>query len=346
MSIIADESPAGIGQLAEAKPARLLDPAHLALVAVLLVMPALVGSFVLFSVLAWSFCLGMVALSLMFLAGYGGMVSLAQLTIAGVAGYMTAILGVNGMGLGLEWPVWIAIPSAIAIATAFGTLTGALAVRTSGIYTIMITLAIAAAFYYFVIQNYAIFNGYNGFNLVLPPQWFGIDWRQPIPFYYLALGLAALSYVLVVYVSRSTFGLALQGIRDNPRRMEAIGFNVTAHRILAYSLASVIAGTAGVLLVWFNGAISPSSIGVGPAIEILIIAIIGGLRHPIGPFIGALIFALLSTFAMDLVDPLIGRERFRLIIGLGFLLIVLFSPDGILGLWDRLRNRLMRRRET
>jgi branched-chain amino acid transport system permease protein len=346
MSIIADERPAAIGQLAEAKPARLLDPAHLVLVVVLLVMPALVGPFVLFSVLAWSFCLGMVALSLMFLAGYGGMVSLAQLTIAGVAGYMTAILGVNGMGLGQEWPMWVVIPAAIAIATAFGTLTGALAVRTSGIYTIMITLAIAAGFFYFVIQNYAVFNGYDGFNLVLPPQWFGIDWRQPIPFYYLALGLAALSYVLVVYVSRSTFGLALQGIRDNPRRMEAIGFNVTAHRILAYTLASGIAGTAGVLLVWFNGAISPASIGVGAAIEILIIAIIGGLRHPIGPFIGALIFALLSTFAMDLVDPIIGRERFRLIIGLGFLLIVLFSPDGILGLWERLRNRLTRRREA
>ncbi len=344
--MIADERPAAIGQLAEAQPVRLLDPAHLALLAVLLVMPALVGPFVLFSVLAWSFCLGMVALSLMFLAGYGGMVSLAQLTVAGVAGYMTAILGVNGMGLGQEWPFWIVIPAAIAIATAFGTLTGALAVRTSGIYTIMITLAIAAAFFYFVIQNYVVFNGYDGFNLVLPPQWFGVDWRQPIPFYYLALGLAALSYVLVVYVSRSTFGLALQGIRDNPRRMEAIGFNVNAHRILAYTLASAIAGTAGVLLVWFNGAISPASVGVGPAIEILIIAIIGGLRHPIGPFIGALIFALLSTFAMDLVDPIIGRERFRLIIGLGFLLIVLFSPDGILGLWDRLRNHLMRQREA
>jgi branched-chain amino acid transport system permease protein len=149
----------------------------------------------------------------------------------------------------------------------------------------------------------------------------------------------------VLYVSHSTFGLALQGIRDNARRMEAIGYDVTLHRIAAYALAGLIAAIGGVLLVWFNGAISPSSVGVGPAIDILVIAIIGGVRRPIGPFIGALIYALLSTFAMDLVDPIIGRERFKLVIGLGFLLIVLFSPDGVLGLWDRLRARMAARRE-
>ncbi len=117
------------------------------------------------------------------------------------------------------------------------------------------------------------------------------------------------------------------------------------HRIAAYAFAGLIAGVGGVLLVWFNGAISPASVGVGPAIDILVIAIIGGIRHPIGPFIGALIYALLSTFAMDLVDPIIGRERFKLVIGLGFLLIVLFSPDGVLGLWDRLRTRMAAKKE-
>jgi len=317
-----------------------LNPAYLIAGLLLLVLPALVGDFVLFSIFAWSLCLGMVALSLMFLAGYGGMVSLAQLTIAGIAGYMVAIFGTNGTGTGLGWPWWTVLPAAIAVAVAFATLIGALAVRTAGIYTIMITMAIAAAFFYFARQNYPIFNGYNGFNLVLPPKLFGVDWRQPLPFYYLTLAFATLSYAAVLYVSRSTFGLALQGIRDNARRMEAIGFNVVAHRIAANAFAGLIAAVAGIFLVWFNGGISPGSVGFGPAIDILVIAIIGGIRHPIGPFIGALIYALLSTFAMDLVDPIIGRERFKLIIGIGFLVIVLFSPDGILGLWDRLRARM------
>ncbi len=153
------------------------NPAHIVLAFVLLVMPALTSDFVLFSIFAWALCLGMVALSLMFLAGYGGMVSLAQLTVAGVAGYMVAILGTNGMNLGLEWPWWAYIPVAILIAVVFATITGALAVRTAGIYTIMITLAIAAAFFYFTRQNYDIFNGWNGFNLVLPPKLLGVDWR-------------------------------------------------------------------------------------------------------------------------------------------------------------------------
>jgi branched-chain amino acid transport system permease protein len=316
------------------------SPGHIVLAAVLVALPALTSDFILFSVFAWALCLGMVALSLMFLAGLGGMVSLAQLTVAGVAGYMVAILGTNGMGIGLNWPWWAVIPVALLLAVLFATLTGALAVRTEGIYTIMITLAIAAAFFYFTRQNYAIFNGWNGFNLVLPPKLFGLDWRQPVPFYYLALFLAVLSYAAVLYVSRSTFGLALQGIRDNARRMEAIGYDVVVHRIAAHAFAGLIAGLAGVLLVWFNGAISPSSIGVGQAIDILVIAIIGGLRHPIGPFIGALIYAVLSTFAMDLIEIIIDRERFKLVIGIVFLLIVLFSPDGILGIWSRLRDRL------
>ena len=110
-----------------------------------------------------------------------------------------------------------------------------------------------------------------------------------MPFYYLCLLVAAACYAAVLYCSRSTFGLALQAIRDNPRRMRALGFDVTAHKVVAYFSAGVIAGLAGVLLVWFNGRISPGTIGVGAAIDVLVIAVIGGLRHPIGPFIGAVV---------------------------------------------------------
>ena len=201
--------------------------------------------------------------------------------------------------LGLSW--WIVLPVAILIATLFGTLSGALAVRTEGIYTIMITLAIASAFYYFTRQNYTIFNGYSGFNVVLPPKIFGVDWRDPVPFYYLTLGCAVLSYGAVVYVARAPFGLALQGVRDNPRRMAALGFNVIAHRIAAYAFASVFASTGGVLLVWQNAQISPGTVGVSSAIDMLIIAVVGGMSRPIGPFIGAFIYVLLQAFSLDIL---------------------------------------------
>ena len=304
---------------------------------ILLLLPAFTSNFVLYQIFSWSLILGMIALSLMFIGGYGGMVSLAQLSIAGLAAYLVAILGDSAItGISLGWPWWLAVPVALFVATLFATLIGMLAVRTQGIYTIMITLAIAAAFFYFTRQNYVIFNGFSGFNGVAPPMLFGVDWKSPTPFYYLTLFLSAVAYFLVLYVSRAPFGLALQGVRDNSRRMAALGFNVTAHRVAAFAFAGFIAAIGGVLLVWLNGQISPGTIAISPSIDILIIAVVGGLRRPLGPFIGALIYVLLRTFALDLLTAVgLPGERFQLLIGLGFLIIVYWSPDGVLGLWDR-----------
>ena len=314
-----------------------LSPATALLAAGLAVFPLIVPPFIAFQLGAQSLILGMIALSLMVLAGYGGMVSLAQLTVAGIAGYSVAILGPNGTGvLGFNWPWWLYIPAAILIAGAVSALIGMIAVRTIGIYTIMITLAVATAFFFFAQQNYSLFNGHSGFRGVQPPIVFGIDWRQQVPFYYLTLGIAALGYVAVIYCARSPFGRALMATRDNPRRMRAVGYDVTFLRVTAYFLAGLIAGTAGVLFVWFNGRISPGTVGVSEVIGILVIAVIGGLRHPIGPFIGAAFYVLLKTFAIDLV----GADRFNTLIGLVFLIIVFVSPDGIFGLWRRVAPRL------
>jgi branched-chain amino acid transport system permease protein len=161
-----------------------------------------------------------------------------------------------------------------------------------------------------------------------------------VPFYYVILAVAALCFFAVGYLSRAPFGLALQGVRDNPRRMAALGFNVNAHRIAAYAFASFVAALGGVLQVWNYRQISPGSVGVERAIDILIIAVVGGVTRPIGPFIGALIFVLLRTFTLDFLVAIgLDGNRFRLLIGMGFLVIVLFSPDGIVGLWERWRRR-------
>ncbi len=320
---------------------RQIHPLAALVAVVLLIMPAIANDFVLFQIFAWSFILGTIALSLMFLAGYGGMVSLAQMTIAGFAGYMEAIFGVNGVhavSIGLPW--WLALPIALVLAMIFGAVVGALAVRTAGIYTIMITLAIAAAFFYFTNQNYAIFNGHTGINAIPTPRFLGVDWKRAVPFYYLTLGVAALCCGGAAYLSRAPFGLALQGVRDNPRRMAALGFNVNAHRVAAYVFASLVAALGGVLLVWSNGEVAPGTVSVSQAIDILVIAVVGGVGNPIGPFVGALIYAVLKTFALDiLVSVGLDGNRFRLLIGLGFLAIVFFSPDGVVGLWARWRNR-------
>lgn len=280
--------------------------------AVLLIMPAFASDFVMFQIFGWTFILGIIALSLMLLAGYGGMVSLVQMTVAGCAGYMVAIFGDSAItAISQSCPWYVSIPLALAIAVLLGTVSGWLAVRTEGIYTIMITLAIASAFFYFTRQNYVIFNGFSGFNRVLPPKLFGVDWRGANAFYYLTLFWAVVCYLFVLYLSRTPFGLALQGVRDNQRRMAALGFNVTAHRVAAYAVAALLAGIGGILLTWQSVQISPGTAGIAPAIDILVIAVIGGLRRPLGPFIGAFIYVLLETFAIDVLIALgLAGERF------------------------------------
>jgi branched-chain amino acid transport system permease protein len=170
---------------------------------------------------------------------------------------------------------------------------------------------------------------------VYAPQVLGVSWRSAIPFFYLTLFWALAAYFFVKYLLRTPFGIALQGIRDNARRMNALGFNVTAHRVAGYAVAGVMAGVGGVLFTWYNGLITPGSIGTSWLINVLIIAVLGGMRHPIGAFLGAIVFVLLQTFAIDLID----RERFNLVIGVVFLVIVLFSPDGLLGWWATLKSR-------
>ena len=313
-----------------------LSPRHVLTLACVLVFPFVATNFFTYQVAAQSLVLGLIALSLSFLAGYGGMVSLAQMTVAGIAGYALSILGASGeASISLGWPWWVAVPVAVLIAVVVGAGIGWLSVRTDGIYTIMITLAIGVAFYYLALQNYTVFNGFQGFQRVYAPTVFGINWRQPMPFYFLALFCAMAGYLCVKWLVRTPFGIALQGIRDNPRRMGALGFHVTAHRVAAYALAAVLAAVGGVLFTWYNGLITPGSVGTGWLINLLVIAVLGGMKHPIGAFLGALVFVLLQTFAIDLID----RERFNLVIGGVFLAIVLFSPDGLLGLWAKLRAR-------
>ncbi|MFN0159686.1 MAG: branched-chain amino acid ABC transporter permease [Burkholderiales bacterium] len=333
---VAGSAPGRIASLVSA-----MKPRHWLVLLLVLAYPLFATNFLVYQVGAQSLALGLIALSLTFLGGYGGMISLAQMTVAGVAGYMLAVFGASGeAALSFGWAWWVAVPIAILVAVIVGTFVGWLSVRTEGIYTIMITLAMGVAFYYLCLQNYTVFNGFQGFQRVYAPTVLGVNLRDPVAFYYLALACALGGYWLVQYVLRAPFGVALQGIRDNPRRMNALGFHVTAHRVAAYAFAAVLAAVGGILFTWYNGLITPNSVGTSWLINVLIIAVLGGMKHPIGAFIGAIIFVLLQTFAIDIID----RERFNLVIGGVFLAIVLFSPDGLLGLWAKLRGRLSTRR--
>ena len=143
--------------------------------------------------------------------------------------------------------------------------------------------------------------------------------------------------MLLRYVERTPFGLSLQGVRDDPLRMSSLGYSVTLHRTLAFAFGGFVAAVGGILFVWWNGQISPSSIGLGATIDILVIAVIGGLYRIEGAWLGALVFVVINNYAQDI--GFIG-DRFHTLIGVIFLVIVLLSPNGLIGLWEMLIAKL------
>jgi branched-chain amino acid transport system permease protein len=298
-------------------------------------LPAGQAQFWTANILGRALVFGIVAMSLTFLATYGGFISLAQMMMAGVAGYTLAIFVegavprvVGGLGYGA------AIPLGLLAATAMGLLVGAISVRTRDIYLLMITLALAMGVFRFIETNIAWFNGYEGIRNVVGPSLFGTDFRDALVFYHVALATAALLYFGILYLVRTPFGLVLQGIRDNPRRVSALGYSVALHRIAAFGVAGFVAGCGGVLSTVYNIGISPGSIGLGATVNVLIMSVIGGLGHPVGAFIGSLIFTVFDTFAATIYD----RDRFNTLIGAVFLVVVLVSPDGAIGIGARLRR--------
>src|SRR4051794_3925303 len=156
---------------------------HLVVLAAVVLYPFVASPFFTYQIGAQSLCVGLIALSLTFLGGYGGMVSLAQMTVAGLAGYLVAIFGTSSVAaVSLGWPWPLAVVVALIGATLFSAAVGWLSVRTEGIYTIMITLAIGVAFFYLAQQNYTVFNGFGGFSKVAAPEVLGIDLKEPVPF--------------------------------------------------------------------------------------------------------------------------------------------------------------------
>ena len=303
--------------------------------ALMLGLPLFANNFFVFQIAAQSLALGIVALSLVTLAGFGGMLSLSQMTVAGIAGYAVAIVGVAGKtedSINFAQPWYIAVLVALVLAVAVAVLIGFLAARTQGIYTMMSTLALGVAFFYLAQQNLGLFNGFQGIGRVYAPTIFGINFSKPNAFYYLCLVTAASCYVFVIFMLRTPFGLALLGVRDNPRRMSALGFNVYAHRVAAHAVAGVLAALGGVLLVWYNGQISPGSISASSLINILVLVVLGGMHKPLGAFVGALAFVLVQNFAIDIFS----RDRFNLVIGTVFLIVLFLSPKGLVGIGEKL----------
>ena len=296
--------------------------------------PAVASEFWVSTVGARVLILGTIALSLTFLTSTVGLVSFAQAAVAGAAGYTLALLSPNTSGVGTQIPWPLAILAALAIGTLAGAVIGRVSARSSGIYLIMITLAISVSVFYFVSQITEIFNGFDGINGVRPPVILGVDPRAPVPFYFTSLAVACVSVVAVMHIDKTPLGLHLHALRNAPRRVAALGLNPIALRVAAFAFAGLIASFGGILNTWFSGQISPGSVDVLSAVNLLVIAVLGGVGHPVGAYLGAFVFVLLENFAVEVID----RERFNLVIGVVFILVVLFAKDGLIGVLGQVRD--------
>ena len=311
-------------------------------VALAALAPLVFSEFFVSVILTKALWLGLAAASLIFLSAYGGMVSLAQVGIYGIAGMTFANLVAADGGSGAAISPYLAALVAILVAVVVGLGFGAIAARSVGIYFLMITLAFSVLVFYFFSQVTTL-SGFGGVNNVDLPGIVGNPGQDPTRLYYLALAVATLVFLGLRYVSRAPFGLVLQGLRDEPARMRALGYDVTRHRILAFGLAALVAALAGLFSVWYNRRITPGSISLAQTIDVLIIAVIGGLYRLEGAWVGALTYAVLDNYSREwtpTVGDVLGPERFNTILGVVFLMIVLLSPGGLVGLWASIRERL------
>jgi len=303
---------------------------------VLALLPLFVSGFLVDFVLTRTLMLGLAAATIVFLARYGGMVSLGQILFFAIAGFMygNAVLEAGARGLNLGWNPWVAAVFALAVTTATALLLGAVGSRSGGIYFLMLTLVYAVIGYYFFAQVVTI-SGPSGVTSITPPPLIDSSLRL----YYTALLLSVLAFVGFRALGRTSFGMVLQGIRDDPIRMASLGVNVALHRALAFTLAGFVAGLSGLVNVWWNGQIDPASVSIGPALTLLIIAVIGGISYFEGAWLGALVYVAANNYlrSLPLVDRIgLTEDRFNTLIGLLVLLIMVLSPEGLVGIARRI----------
>lgn len=292
----------------------------LGLVLAAIVVPPFLGPFPL-SILMLIVILAVLAMSLDLLMGYTGMESLGQAAFFGIAAYSVAILSTRyDIGWGL------AIPIALLSSVALAAIGGALAVRLTGLFFLVMTLAFAQIMWGIAQRWSQMTGGYLGLHGIRRPLPF-LD--SDINFYYVALGVFLLSGLLMYRLVRSPFGLTLRGIKDSELRMRTSGYNVWLHRFIAFVIAGFFAGVAGVLYTYSTQFISPTVLGVETSFEAMLMVIVGGAGTLVGPIIGAAVVTGLRNYLSVYV------ENWVIFLGLAYIVTVFFAPKGILGLLPR-----------
>lgn len=267
---------------------------------------------------------GVFAMSLDLLMGYAGMVSFGHSAFFGVGGYVAA-LTLTQRPDGLSALVWPALAAALA-----ALVIGFFSIRVGGVYFIMLTLAFSQMFFAVTFQA-SWLGAEDGIVGVPRPRLLGLDLAQAMPFHLYLVGIVLVAAAVLWRIVRSPFGHVLRGIHENEARMQAVGYAVGRYKLLAFVIAGTIAGIAGSLYTQLVGSITPDAFLWTTSGEALLMVIIGGTGTLGGALLGAGAFILLQSLVSSYT------ERWMLLLGLTFILFVLFAPGGIVG---ALRGRI------
>jgi branched-chain amino acid transport system permease protein len=257
------------------------------------------------------------ALALNVLVGYAGLVSLGHAGLFGMAGYAAALILASGYGH------WLAILAAVGATIATAALFAVLSLRATGIGFLMITLALGQILWGVAYRWASLTNGDNGVNVAGRPAPFGLSLASASSFYYASLVVFALCLVSMVLLVRSPFGAALRGTRDQPRRMNALGYNVWLTRFIAFLFSGFWTAAAGLLFLYYNQFISPQIVALQTSAEALLMVISGGTATLVGPIAGAAIVVIMKNVVSAYV------VRWNLVLGVIFVAIITFMPEGL-----------------
>jgi branched-chain amino acid transport system permease protein len=274
---------------------------------------------------------GLLALSVDLLLGHIGLLSLCHAAFFAVSAYTVAILQVrHGVSTAIAAPAGIALGTLLAVV--FG-----LAARTRGVYFILVTLAFGFIVWGVTYRWASFTGGDNGITNVPFPAIGNLRVTSSTVYFYVVLVVATLFVLAYRTLVRSPFGLVLRGIKSSESRMRSLGYSPVRHIYIAFLLSGFMASTAGVLYIYFNRFVNPATAHFHISVEAVLMAIIGGTGTIIGPFLGSAIIMILRNWVSGFFP------YYMTLMGLVFIVTILFAPNGILGLVNSWRARLARR---
>jgi branched-chain amino acid transport system permease protein len=304
-----------------------LTAAIVAAVLLGLALPYLTSSYYL-AIITQVLFFGLLAMSIDLLGGYTGLMPLGHAGVMGVSSYVLGYL-ISRM----HWEWWQASLMALLATLVVSLVFALLAVRTTGIFFVMITMAEGMLVWGLAFRWSTVTGAENGLRGILRPAFATLYWQ----YYYLVLLVFVISAVLLALLVHSPFGLTLKGIRESESRMRTLGYNVTLHKVIVFGLSGLFAGIAGLLYAWYNQFISPSAINIGASTQGILMVVLGGAGTLIGPVLGAGVIVFLTNI---LSSPV---QRWQTVMGVLFILVVLFAREGIVGalrlIWARRAGR-------